>query len=58
MAGTKEGAAEAKAKILANNPNHYKEIGMKGGRNSTTGGFAANRDLARLAGARVVAYLS
>lgn len=40
MAQTKIGAAKAKAKILANNPNHYKEIGSKGGKVSTTGGFA------------------
>ena len=52
MAGTKAGALKAKQAILARNPNHYKEIGMKGGRNSTTGGLAANRDLARLAGAK------
>lgn len=29
MAGNKEGAAKARAKILAKNPNFYKEIGSK-----------------------------
>lgn len=30
----------------------YKRIGAKGGKKGTTGGFAANRDLARIAGAK------
>lgn len=41
MAGTKAGAAKAVAKILANDPEHFKRIGAIGGRNGTTGGFAA-----------------
>lgn len=43
MAGTKIGGLKAKAKNLAKNPNFYAEIGAKGGRNGTTGGFAALR---------------
>ena len=30
----------------------YAKIGAKGGMNGNTGGFAANRDLARIAGAK------
>lgn len=30
----------------------YAKIGAKGGRNGNTGGFAANPDLARIAGAK------
>lgn len=53
MAGTKAGG------ILARNSNYarhgrdfYKRIGAKGGANGNTGGFAANRELARTAGAK------
>jgi len=53
MAGTKEGGKKAAA---TNKARHGKEfyatIGAKGGRNGTTGGFAANRELARIAGAK------
>jgi len=45
------GGKLAAAKNLANNPNFYAEIGAKGGKNGHTGGFAANRELARIAGA-------
>ena len=41
MSQTKAGALKAKATILKNNPNHYKDIGKKGGQMSTTGGFAS-----------------
>lgn len=51
MAGTVEGGRKAAAKILARDPNHYAKIGAKGGRNGNTGGFAANPELARRAGA-------
>lgn len=34
MAGTKEGAAKAKAKLLEQNPNYYEEIGARGGKKS------------------------
>lgn len=52
MAGTKVGGRKAAAKNLARNPNFYKEIGAKGGKNGHTGGFYANRELARKAGAK------
>jgi general stress protein YciG len=31
-------------------PDYYRRIGSKGGKNGTTGGFYANRELARQAG--------
>lgn len=53
MAGTKDGGVKAAA---TNKTRHgsdfYAKIGAKGGRNGHTGGFAANRELARLAGAK------
>lgn len=52
MAGTKEGGRKAAAKNLAADPNFYRRIGAIGGRNGNTGGFAANRELARIAGAK------
>lgn len=54
MVGTKAGSIKAQATlraILGDNYNQYfKEIGAKGGRNGHTGGFFANRELARIAG--------
>ena len=50
MAGTVAGGKKAAAKNLQNNPNFYREIGRIGGRNGNTGGFAANPQLARIAG--------
>lgn len=50
MAGTVEGGKKTAAKNLAKDPDFYKKIGAKGGRNGTTGGFAANPELARIAG--------
>ena len=50
MAGTKAGGQLAAAKNLAKDPNFYAKIGAKGGRNGRTGGFAANPELARIAG--------
>jgi general stress protein YciG len=51
MAGTKAGGQKA---ALTNKNRHgkdfYAKIGAKGGKLGTTGGFAANRDLAREAG--------
>lgn len=51
MAGTKKGGQKAastnKSKYGAD---FYARIGAMGGRNGHTGGFAANRDLARKAG--------
>lgn len=61
MAGTKAGAAKAKMKILARDPNFYARIGKAGGMNGTTGGFASaiigkdgltGSERARVAGAR------
>lgn len=53
MAGTKLGGQKAAA---TNKTRHgsdfYARIGAKGGRNGNTGGFAANRELARIAGAK------
>ncbi len=52
MAGTKIGGIKAAQKNLANDPNFYRRIGRIGGRNGHTGGFAANPELARIAGAK------
>jgi general stress protein YciG len=53
MAGTKAGgraaAATNKAKYGAD---FYAKIGAQGGKKGHTGGFAANRELARIAGAK------
>jgi uncharacterized protein len=52
MAGTKAGGLKAAAKNLAKNPHFYRDIGRIGGRNGHSGGFAANPELARIAGAK------
>ena len=52
MTGTKAGGQLAAKKNLAKDPNFYAKIGAKGGRNGHTGGFAANPQLARIAGAK------
>ena len=52
MAGTKEGGRKAALKNLQRDPNFYAKIGAKGGQNGNTGGFAANPELARIAGAK------
>ncbi|HBO64858.1 TPA: hypothetical protein DD425_02770 [Candidatus Saccharibacteria bacterium] len=52
MAGTKEGGRKAALKNLQRDPAFYAKIGAKGGQNGTTGGFAANPELARIAGAK------
>jgi len=52
MAGTKAGGLKAKAKNLAKDPDFYAKIGSKGGQKGRTGGFAANPELARIAGAK------
>jgi general stress protein YciG len=52
MAGTKEGARKAYlATIERHGADFYSRIGRKGGKNGHTGGFYANRELARRAGA-------
>lgn len=52
MVGTKAGGAKAS---LTNKKKHgddfYRRIGSKGGQNGHTGGFAANPELAKKAGA-------
>jgi general stress protein YciG len=52
VSGTVEGGRKAAAKNRANDPNFYRKIGVLGGRNGHTGGFAANRELASIAGAK------
>ncbi len=52
MAGTKEGGRKAAAKNLAKDAFFYAKIGSKGGKMGHTGGFAANPELARIAGAK------
>ena len=53
MSGTKKGGQKA---AITNKARHGKDfyavIGAKGGKLGTTGGFAANRELARIAGAK------
>ena len=51
MAGTKAGGQKAAAKNKKlYGANFYAKIGAKGGKKGTTGGFYANRELARRAG--------
>lgn len=52
MPGTRAGGLKAAQKNLEKNKNFYAEIGRKGGKNGRTGGFAANPELARIAGAK------
>lgn len=51
MAGTLEGGRKAaKTNQSKHGKDFYKRIGAIGGRNGKTGGFAANPELARIAG--------
>ena len=51
MAGTKLGGVKAAQTNKARHgADFYAKIGAKGGQKGTTGGFAANRELARIAG--------
>ena len=53
MAGTKAGGMKAAATNKAKyGAEFYARIGKKGGQNGHTGGFAANRALASIAGAK------
>ena len=53
MAGTKEGGLKAcKTNYEKHGKDFYRNIGRKGGKNGHTGGFAANPELARIAGAK------
>lgn len=52
MSGTQIGGRKAAATNKAKyGKDFYASIGRKGGQNGHTGGFAANRELARIAGA-------
>ncbi len=51
MSGTKSGGVKAaKTNKKRYGSDFYKKIGTKGGKKGTTGGFAANPELARIAG--------
>jgi general stress protein YciG len=53
MSGTKAGGMKAaKTNLQRHGADFYKRIGHKGGKNGHTGGFAANPELARKAGAK------
>lgn len=53
MAGTIEGGkAAARTNIATYGRDFYKKIGALGGKKGRTGGFFANRELARTAGAK------
>ena len=53
MAGTQDGGKLAAATNKTRyGSDFYAKIGAKGGRNGRTGGFAANPELARIAGAK------
>lgn len=53
MSGTRRGGIKAaKTNLERHGADFYKRIGKKGGQNGHTGGFAANRELARTAGAK------
>jgi general stress protein YciG len=53
MAGTKAGGqAAARTNKEKYGADFYAKIGAKGGRLGRTGGFAANRELARVAGSK------
>ncbi len=53
MAGTKDGGkAAATTNKTKYGPDFYAKIGAMGGKKGKTGGFYANRELARLAGAK------
>lgn len=53
MAGTREGGIKAaKSNKLKYGKDYYAKLGKLGGHNGHTGGFAANPELARIAGAK------
>lgn len=53
MSGTIQGGKQAaQTNKLRYGENWYAHIGAIGGKNGNTGGFAANRELARTAGAK------
>lgn len=52
MAGTSAGGQKAARRNLARDPAFYAKIGKLGGQRGHTGGFAANPELAKIAGAK------
>ena len=51
MSGTKAGGLKARnTNLERHGDDFYRKIGKKGGQNGHTGGFAANPELARIAG--------
>lgn len=51
MVGTKAGGIKAaRTNLLKHGKDFYARIGKEGGQNGHTGGFAANPELARIAG--------
>lgn len=61
MSGSRDGGLKAAQKNLAKDPDFYKKIGARGGKNGNTGGFATlevgddgltGRERARIAGQR------
>ena len=53
MAGTKAGGIKTRETMYKRHgKDFYREIGRKGGQNGHTGGFAANPQLAKLAGSK------
>jgi hypothetical protein len=52
MSGSKKSARTTASTMYAKyGPDYYRKIGSKGGKNGTTGGFYANRELASRVGA-------
>lgn len=53
MAGTQNGGKQAaKTNVIRHGADFYARIGAKGGKATGVKGFAANRELARIAGAK------
>lgn len=53
MAGTKAGGIKARnTNYERHGEDFYRNIGSRGGKNGHTGGFAANHELAKIAGAK------
>lgn len=50
MANNREGGVKTRDKLLAKNPNYYRDIGAIGGRACVSKGFGTNPELAREAG--------
>jgi hypothetical protein len=50
MSGTSEGGRKTRDRLTAKDPDFYRKIGAKGGKNGRRTGFFLNRELARIAG--------